>query len=201
MKHIKLLGIVLLLTLGLTACQAAETIVPKSGALTETTTEQTTSEETANATTESTTEPAPFFVEDFALTRLDGTATSLYEYEGQDQIIFLNFWATWCKYCVQEMPLLDELDKRDDVTVLAVSVGEDADLVKSYIDENGYAFNIYLDQEAELASKFGVTGFPTTLFIGPDFEFYGSYPGMIEESMLQSILEQIDAILVERGHK
>lgn len=99
------------------------------------------------------------------------------------------------------MPLLDALDQRDDVTVLAVSVGEDADLVKEYIDTNGYSFNVFLDQDAKLAGTFGVTGFPTTVFIGPDFEYYYVFPGMLEENMLQSILDAIDEILVKRGHK
>lgn len=197
MKNLKLIAVIAVLTLSLSACQAAETALPESGSLTE----ATTAEQTTEQKVESTTEPPPFIIEDFTLTRLDGTPTSLYDYEGQNQLILLNFWATWCKFCVEEMPLLDELDKRDDITVLAVSVGEETDVVKEYIDENGYAFNVFLDADAKLASKFGVTGFPTTLFIGPDFEYYYSFPGMLEENMLQSILEAIDEILVERGHK
>ncbi len=194
MKYLKIIGVIALIAFSLTACQSSETELPESGSLT---TESTT---TVN-TVESTTEPEPFIIEDFTLTRLDGTTTTLYEYEGQNQLILLNFWATWCKFCVEEMPLLDALDQRDDVTVLAVSVGEDADLVKEYIDTNGYSFNVFLDQDAKLAGTFGVTGFPTTVFIGPDFEYYYVFPGMLEENMLQSILDAIDEILVKRGHK
>lgn len=196
MKHIKIIGAIALIAFSLTACQTSETELPESGSLTTGPTESTTIN-----TVESTSEPEPFIIEDFTLTRLDGTTTTLYEYEGQNQLILLNFWATWCKFCVEEMPLLDALDERDDVTVLAVSVGEEADLVKEYIDTNGYSFNVFLDQDAKLAGTFGVAGFPTTVFIGPDFEYYYVFPGMLEENMLQSILDAIDEILVKRGHK
>ena len=101
MKHLKLIAVIALLTLSLTACQAAETVLPESGSLTEATTAEQTTEQTTEQKTENTTEPPPFIIEDFTLTRLDGTPTSLYEYEGQNQLILLNFWATWCKFCVE----------------------------------------------------------------------------------------------------
>lgn len=141
----------------------------------------------------------PYYFEDFDLKMLDGTDTSLYAY--QDQIIILNFWATWCTYCVQEMPLLDELDKRDDVTVLAVSVGEDMETVKQYIESNGYSFDVFLDEEGTLAGRFGVRGFPTSVFIGKDYEYFYSYPGMVEKETIDAIFEAIDGIIMERENQ
>ena len=153
-----------------------------------------------SSTTASTSTPSePYYFEDFDLTMLDGTKTSLHAYEGQ--MIILNFWATWCTYCVQEMPLLDELDKREDVTVLAVSVGEDMETVKAYIDKNGYDFDVFLDEEGTLAGRFGVRGFPTSIFIGHDFEYFYSYPGMVEKETIDAIFEAIDGILEERENQ
>lgn len=197
MKRFKVFTAVAALALILTACNATETALPETSTLTENPPQLA----TEAPTEKSVKDIEPFIIQDFTLTQLDGTETNLYAYEGKDQLILINFWATWCKYCVQEMPLLDALDQRDDVTVLAISVGEKKDTVQEYIDSNGYAFNVLLDADAKLATKFGVTGFPTTLFIGPDFEFYYQFPGMLEENMLQSILEAIDALMVERGHK
>ena len=134
----------------------------------------------------------PYYVEDFELTKLDGSATSLMAYD--NEIIILNFWATWCQYCIKEMPLLDEMDKRDDITVLAVSVGEDKKLVEDYIAENGYEFEVFLDEESSLASTFGVTGFPTSVFMGKNLELYYVYPGMLDETTFDAILEAIDDI-------
>lgn len=134
----------------------------------------------------------PYFVEDFDLTKLDGSAASLMDYN--NEIIILNFWATWCQYCIKEMPLLDEMDKRDDITVLAVSVGEEKKLVEDYIAENGYEFEVFLDEDSTLASTFGVTGFPTSVFMGKNLELYYVYPGMLDETTFDAILEAIDDI-------
>jgi thiol-disulfide isomerase/thioredoxin len=182
-----------LMVVVLTACQGSDAIDTST---TETVTTE--SESTTEAAeVESTTEPEPFIVEDFELIALDGTKTNLYAYEGQ--IIVLNFWATWCGFCVEEMPLLDEMDKRDDITVIAISVGEEAETVKKYIEDGGYDFDVYLDKEGTLASKFGVTGFPTSLFLGKDFEYFYSYPGMLEQDTFDSVLEAIDEIVKERS--
>ncbi len=179
----------------LTACQNSGTIDTSTTEATQQTSNA--NNETVTTEAESSTEPEPFIVDDFELTALDGTKTNLYAYEGQ--IIVLNFWATWCGFCVEEMPLLDEMDKRDDITVIAVSVGEEAETVKKYIEEGGYDFDVYLDKEGTLASKFGVTGFPTSLFLGKDFEYFYSYPGMLEQDTFDSVLEAIDEIVKERS--
>lgn len=157
---------------------------------------ETTNQSTSDNTVETTAEPEPYYIPDFKLTTLGGEETSLSAYEGQ--LIVINFWATWCKYCIEEMPLLDELDKRDDVTVLAISVNEDQKTVQDYIDEHGYQMPIFLDEKGELASMFGVTGFPTSLFLGPDFEYFYLYPGMLEQNTIDSILEAIDEIMKDR---
>lgn len=133
-----------------------------------------------------------YYFEDLELKGLDGQMASLYDYEGQ--IILLNFWATWCKYCDEEMPLLNEINKREGISVIAIDVAEDADTVNAYLEKFGSDFNldVYLDESSELASYFGITGYPTTFFIGPDFEYYYSYPGMLTEDYLDQILDAID---------
>ena len=197
MKHNRrgwILAITVILLFLLTACQNTN-----ETSSTELTNDVTTESETENSatSTEATTEAyEPFYVEDLELTKLDGSKTTLYAYEGQT--IVLNFWATWCTYCVQEMPLLDEMDKRDDIKVIAISVGEDAETVRKYIEDAGYEFEVFLDEEGTLAGKFGVTGFPTSLFIGTDFEYFYTFPGMLEQSTFDSVLEAIDEIIEGR---
>lgn len=185
--------LLLLATLVMASCSP---VAPNVTVATETlsSTASTTEAETAtNTSTE------PYYFDDFELTMLDGTKTSLHAYEGQ--MIILNFWATWCGYCVKEMPLLDELDQREDVTVLAVSVGEDEKTVRDYIEKNGYSFDVFLDEEGTLAGRFGVRGFPTSIFIGSDFEYFYSYPGMVEKDTIDAIFEAIDGILKERENQ
>lgn len=153
-------------------------------------------ESSSAAPTDTTEAYEPYYIEDFELKSLDGSVTSLHAYKGK--MIVLNFWATWCTYCKQEMPLLETLSKRDDVVVIAVSVGEDAKTVQDYIDENGYTFDVFLDEEGTLASMFGVTGFPTSMFIGTDMEYFYSYPGMLTQESLDNIFTAIDEILEAR---
>lgn len=139
----------------------------------------------------------PMILDDFKLLTLDGEETSLYAYEGKT--ILINFWATWCGYCVQEMPVLDAFNERDDLVVLAISVGENEKTVRKYIEENGYSFEVFLDESGELGGTFGVTGLPTTLFLGPDFEYFYSFPGMLTEETLTEILTVIDGIREDRN--
>lgn len=176
----------------LTACGKDESPIESATFESE---EETTLEDNAeddNAVDEDKEAYEPYFVEDFDLTKLDGSVASLMDYD--NEIIILNFWATWCQYCIKEMPLLDEMDKRDDITVLAVSVGEEKKLVEDYIAENGYEFDVFLDEDSSLASTFGVTGFPTSVFMGKNLELYYVYPGMLDETTFDAILEAIDDI-------
>lgn len=206
MKRILMLMLIFTLLLSLTACQskndlggpsiseqdANETTSsdPSSSEIISNETASTSSESESQDSSSSEANTEPFIFDDFPLKKLDGTMTSLYE-QG-DQIILLNFWATWCKYCEKEMPLLNELSKNEKYHVMAIDVGESAETVQKYLDDNGYDLDVYLDENNELASQFGVTGFPTTIFISSNFEYLYSYPGMLDDETLNSILKAID---------
>ena len=200
-KKIALLCVVGLSLLTLSACNDSSTnatgapVIETTSAATEiqeTTTQTATQQETPETETEATAEPEPYYFDDFVLYTLDGEETSLYAYEGQ--IILLNFWATWCPYCVDEMPLLDAINERDDVVVLAIDVGEDQKTVTNYLDDNDYSFEVFLDESGELAGTFGVTGLPMTVFMGPDFEYYYVQRSMLDQNALDAIMEAIDAL-------
>jgi thiol-disulfide isomerase/thioredoxin len=168
---------------------ASETPASDSNTSEETNPDASSEEASTSESTDSDEAPAPYYFDDFALTALNGDAKSLYDYEGQ--LIILNFWATWCTYCEQEMPLLNEIHQQEGIKVVAIDVGEDAETVQAYIDRYGYDLDFYLDENNELASMFGVSAFPTSIFIGPDFEYYYSYPGMLTEDYLNQLLDAI----------
>lgn len=149
--------------------------------------------DTAEPTDTSDDEAAPeeiFTFEDLPMTLVDGAETSLYAYK--DKTIVLNFWTTTCQFCAQTMPHLDALNAREDVVVLAVNVGEDAETAKAYLDENGYSMPAFIDPEGELAGTFGIRGFPTTFFISPDYELYLYQPGLLEQEALDGIMSAIE---------
>ena len=84
--------------------------------------------------------------------------------------VVLNFWATWCPPCKEEMPslqILHEISGGDPV-VIGVNVRETASRVRRYLQTAGIDFPVVLDPQAELARRLGVSAFPTTLLIGPD---------------------------------
>lgn len=102
----------------------------------------------------------------FKLNTLDGKEISLNDFKGKK--VFLNFWATWCPPCRQEMPELEKLyqeSKDSDLVILTINLGEDAKTVKSFMDKNNYNFNIALDLDQDVAIKYNIVSIPTSIFI------------------------------------
>ena len=100
---------------------------------------------------------------------------NLKEFEGQ--LILLNFWATWCAPCKEEMPSLDALQNRenlDNLRIFPINVGKDG-VEKSIIffeDLKIKNLEIYFDSSINLVKKFGLRGIPTTILINKNgFEF------------------------------
>lgn len=84
--------------------------------------------------------------------------------------VVLNFWATWCPPCKEELPSLQILHEigGGDPVVIGINVRETATHVRRYLASTGWSFPVVLDPQAELAKRWGVKAFPTTVLIGPD---------------------------------
>jgi cytochrome c biogenesis protein CcmG/thiol:disulfide interchange protein DsbE len=107
--------------------------------------------------------PAP----ELALPRLDGGVLRLAAYRGRKAVI-VNFWATWCVPCRQEMPALDRLwrERLDTLEVVGVSLDRGAPgRVRAFVRELGLGFPILLDPEAASARDYRVRGLPTTVVV------------------------------------
>jgi peroxiredoxin len=130
---------------------------------------------------------------DFTLKDLDGNDVKLSDYRGK--IVILNFWATWCKYCVLEMPDLDELNKElkegGDAVIITVNTQESAEKARNFIESSGYSLTVLLDQDGSVTRSYGITGFPTTFIINKDGYFYSYIPGMTNKDTLESILDEL----------
>jgi peroxiredoxin len=104
--------------------------------------------------------PAPDF------TVQDGARTvSLHDLKGK--IVVLNFWATWCPPCVEEMPSLVALQGRmkDNVTVLAVSIDTDADAYRKFLQDHHVTLLTVRDGDQKSNSLYGTYKFPETYII------------------------------------
>lgn len=129
----------------------------------------------------------------FKLTSIEGEEISLKDYKGK--IVLINFWATWCKYCDQEMPDLQRFDKEnEELVVLAVDVKEDKKLVEKYIKEKGLELPVLLDLDGEIAKTYRVSAFPTSYFVDEDGILLGGIPGMMTYDQMNEILEKIKNI-------
>ena len=137
---------------------------------------------------------------DFSLPRLDGGTLSLSDMNGE--FVFLNFWATWCPPCREEMPSMEVLyNELTDMPfrMVAVNVREDADTVQSFIDEFGYSYPILLDRDGTLSTNYGVRGIPTSFFIAPDGTVLGMLVGTRywDESNIVDGIRRITEITAE----
>jgi len=107
-------------------------------------------------------QPAP----DFTLKSLSGKNLRLSELSGQ--VVLLNFWASWCAPCREEMPLLNDLHNKYSAlgfTVLGVNVEEQTDKAVSYIAGRPVDFAILLDNKNIVSSQYKVIAMPTTVLI------------------------------------
>jgi thiol-disulfide isomerase/thioredoxin len=135
--------------------------------------------------------------EDFSLDLLSGGETSLSEHTGK--VVFLNFWATWCPPCREEMPsmqtLYDELAD-EGLEILAVNVLEDAETARGFIDEEGFTYPVMLDTNGRVMMRYGVRAYPTTYIIDRDGNVLGVRPGFHDwgtDAMLASMRTLLEA--------
>jgi thiol-disulfide isomerase/thioredoxin len=116
---------------------------------------------------------------DFELVNLNGVKENLSDYRGQ--VIFLNFWATWCGPCRSEMPSMEKVYKElkdKGFTIVAVDLGENPSTVQAFVDEFGLTFPVLLDQTNAVGSMYNAQSIPTTYLIGRDGNILGRAVGV-----------------------
>lgn len=103
---------------------------------------------------------------DFTLHSRSGQNLRLSDYRGQ--VVLLNFWASWCGPCRQEMPLLNVLYKRYSklgFTILGVNVDTDSSKANHYLRDVKVSFPILYDTQNAVVKKYNVNAMPTTVII------------------------------------
>ena len=138
-------------------------------------------------------QPAP----DFALKSSTGENLRLSEYRGD--VVMINFWATWCGPCRQEMPLLDELYSRYQrvgFNLLGVNIDDDSGRAMDMIRELGVSFPVLFDDQKQVSRMYDVDAMPVTVLVDREgtvrFVHQGYKPGYEEK-----YLDQVRALLRE----
>jgi len=108
---------------------------------------------------------------DFQLDNLRRESVSLAQFRGQP--VLLNFWASWCGPCRQEMPFLQEIYENQELqdkglVILAVNIGESPATAESFMEAGGFSFSVLLDINNSVAGKYNIRGIPATFFIDKD---------------------------------
>jgi peroxiredoxin len=106
--------------------------------------------------------PAP----DFSLPARGGTNLSLSQYKGQ--VVMINFWATWCGPCRQEMPLLDAMYKKYKgmgFTLIGVNVEPDSKAAEKFLQGMPVTFPVAFDAESRVSKLYNVQGMPSTVIV------------------------------------
>jgi len=108
---------------------------------------------------------------DFEVVTLEGEEVQLSDLKGKK--VYLNFWATWCPPCKEEMPIMQEFydEHQDEVEVVALNATgteRDENDVRDLIDEDGYTYPVLLDKTGDVTDTYNVFAMPTTFFIGTD---------------------------------
>lgn len=134
---------------------------------------------------------------DFALKSSTGENLRLSEYRGN--VVMINFWATWCGPCRQEMPLLDELYtryKRVGFSLLGVNIDDDSRRAMQMIEDLGVSFPVLFDARKEVSKLYEVEAMPVTVLIDREgnvrYVHHGYKPGYEDK-----YLDQVRSLLRE----
>jgi peroxiredoxin len=134
---------------------------------------------------------------DFALKSSSGENLRLSEYRGD--VVMINFWATWCGPCRQEMPLLDELYaryQRVGFNLLGVNIDDDSRRAMKMIDELGVSFPVLFDSRKEVSELYEVEAMPVTVLIDREGNVRHVHHGY-KPGYEQKYLDQIRSLLRE----
>ncbi|WP_156034632.1 TlpA disulfide reductase family protein [Clostridium sp. KNHs205] len=209
MVNFMLVVAVLLLSVGITACGKAEKNQTGNNTAEENSTEEesNTNEDSDNTQSEKegedtktseekgTNEEKPL-VPDFTLQSSEGEEVTLSDYAGK--VVVLNFWASWCPPCKEEMPefqkLYDELAESEDAVLLMLNQTdgqrETEKKANNYIEEEGLTFPILYDTGEVGGSIFGINSIPTTVVIDREGRLSDYVLGRTEYSKVAQMIEE-----------
>ena len=128
---------------------------------------------------------------DFTAELSGGGTFKLSDYD--DKVVLINFWATWCGYCIEEMPAFERLknDGIEDFELVCINCGEDEGTVDSFVNSEGYSFNFAYDPYYRIGDYYPSNGLPYTVIVERGVVYkvisgarsYSDYKAVIEDAL------------------
>ena len=110
-------------------------------------------------------------------------AFDLAQYHGK--VVYLDFWASWCKPCRQSFPWMNAMQQKysaDGLVIVAVNVDEQRADADKFLQEVPASFSIVYDTEGKLAEQYGLMGMPSSFLIGKDGAVIQKHQGFFDDS-------------------
>ncbi len=129
---------------------------------------------------------------DFEFVDIQGNSHRLSDYRGQ--VVWLNFWATWCPPCRAENPDIQTIydaNKGSGLVVLALSLGESRDTVSGYAKRTKLSYPMGLDLTTEIAGLYRIVGIPTHFFIDRNGILRDLRIGGLSKSQMEKKVQQM----------
>lgn len=127
----------------------------------------------------------------FTLEDTQGNQISLSDHRGK--VVLINFWATWCPPCKQEMPDIQSIYEQhsDNLAILAIDNDEPEDMVREFQENLGLTFNVLLDPAARVQTQYLIRSYPTSFFVDQTGMIKIVHIGLMTKPQLEGYLAQM----------
>lgn len=104
----------------------------------------------------------------------------------------LNFWATWCAFCVEEMPDIEEVHRqlRGQVTFVGIDQDDSVDMARTLAERTGVTYRLVVDDDGSYFRSVQGRGMPTTVFIDPDGTIVHRHSGPLDVASLRGLIRE-----------
>ena len=135
---------------------------------------------------------------DFSLPDANGQMVKFSDVSRNNQVVMINFWASWCMPCRMEMPDFEKMyaaKKTKGFTILAINEDKEREKADAYLKSKPVTFPILIDGDGAIAKRFGIEALPTTILVGRDGKVLQVVEGV--EPYIEFVVENE---LREKGH-
>lgn len=126
----------------------------------------------------------------FSLENMDGDLKSIKDYKGK--IVFLNFWASSCSLCAEELYTLEGFyrENQEEAVVIAVNLGKEKQEVDEFIKDYNLSFPVLLDLQQEVANTYGIQSTPTTYVIDKEGIIRNIHLGPMDRGKIETYQQE-----------